>query len=123
MSFAGLCSVMIIKATNRYWCMEVWNEFMLNIDDVTLYRTYDNVADNNTELVSIYPNPTANHISVESNEAVEQYKSYNMTGALVCSQKAGGNKFDIDVHELPAGAYLITLHTKGRVTTKRFMKD
>ena len=98
------------------------DQFMLNIDDITLYRTYDNVADNIASVLTVYPNPATNHISVMSNETVEQYEIYDMTGALLRRQEAGSNLFDIDVRELPAGTYLVTLRTKGTVTTRRFVK-
>ena len=99
------------------------DQFMLNIDDIILYRTYDDVAENSAKLVSVYPSPATNHISVLSDDTVEQYEIYDMTGALLRRQKAGSNKLDIDVRELPAGAYLVTLRTKGTVTTRRFMKE
>ena len=98
------------------------NQFMLNVDDITLYRTYDQVADHGTEAVTVYPNPAVERLCVVSDEAVEQVEVYDMTGALLLRQAASGSKFSIDVHALPAGVYLLTLRTKDKVTPQRFVK-
>ena len=98
------------------------NQFMLNVDDITLYRTYDQVTDHGTEAVTVYPNPAVERLCVVSDEAVEQVEVYDMTGALLLRQAASGSKFSIDVHALPAGVYLLTLRTKDKVTPQRFVK-
>ena len=99
------------------------NQFMLNIDDITLYRTYDQVAENGTNPVAVYPNPATSHVSVLCDSAVEQYEIYDMTGALLFRQEAGNNRLDIDVQELPSGVYFLTLRTKDMVMTQRFVKE
>ena len=98
------------------------NHFMLNVDDITLYRTYDQVNENDGTLLTVYPNPATDRLNVVSEEAVGQYEIYDMTGALLLSEDAGSSKFSIDVQALPAGVYLLTLRTKDVVTTKRFIK-
>ena len=99
------------------------NEFMLNVDDITLHRTYDGVADNSGSIsLSVYPNPAADHVSVKSGTRVDSYEVYSITGAMVRHQQAGSTTFDIDVHELPAGTYLIKLNGEGMVQTQRFVK-
>ena len=98
------------------------NHFMLNVDDITLYRTYDQVNENDGTQLTVYPNPATDRLNVMSEEAVGQYEIYDMTGALLLSEEAGISKFSIDVQALPAGVYLLTLRTKDVVTTKRFIK-
>ena len=98
------------------------NQFMLNVDNITLYRTYDQVAENESERVAVYPNPAISRVSVLCDDAVEQYEIYDMTGALLRRQEAGNNRFDIDVQELPAGVYLLSLRTKDVVLTRRLVK-
>ena len=98
------------------------NQFMLNIDDVMLYRTYDQVAENNTNHVSVYPNPGIDHVTVESKLLVDYYEIYSMTGVLMRRHEAGSTAFNIDVQELTAGVYLIKLISEGMVQTKYFVK-
>ena len=99
------------------------NQFMLNVDDITLYRTYDQLAESENERVAVYPNPAASRVNVLCDDAIEQYEIYDMTGALLCRQEAGSSRFDIDVQALPSGVYLLTLRSKDVVTTKRFVKE
>lgn len=99
------------------------NQFMLNVDDITLYRTYDEVAENNTSCVTIYPNPASSRLQVNGTERVETYEVYSMTGALVRRANVGLKSFDIDVEELPTGTYLLKLTSEGTVQTRRFVKQ
>lgn len=99
------------------------NQFMLNIDDVMLYRTYDQVVENSTDLVSIYPNPVTNRLKVMCDTAIEQYMIYDMTGSLVLCHETDSRAFNVDVQELPIGVYFLTLRSKERVMTKRFVKN
>ncbi len=97
------------------------NQFMLNIDDVTLHRTYDAVAEDSA-LVTVFPNPAANRLTVTSDSRVDSYEVYSITGAMVRRQEAGSTSFDIDVRDLPVGTYLLKLNAEGQVQTKRFVK-
>ena len=97
------------------------DQFMLNVDDITLHRTYDAVAENNA-MVTVYPNPAANRLTVNSDSRVESYEVYSITGAMVRRQEAGSTTFDIDVRDLPVGTYLLKLNSEGQVQTQRFVK-
>ena len=98
------------------------NQFMLNIDDVWLYRTYDAVNESQAECVSVYPNPAISLVTVENEQAVDSYEVYDMTGALVLRHQVSAKSFGIDVRELPAGTYLLKMNTEGQVQTRRFVK-
>ena len=95
---------------------------MLNIDDVMLYRTYDNVADLNTTRLAVYPNPATDRLQVESAERIEHYEVYDMTGALLHHANVGQKSFTLDLEALPAGTYLLKMTTEGTVQTRRFVK-
>ncbi len=98
------------------------NQFMLNIDDVTLYRTYDQVPESDAATLSVYPNPAAERVMVESEARVEHYELYDMKGALLRHTAVGQNGFVIDLGALPAGTYLLKTVTDGAVLTRRFVK-
>ena len=99
------------------------DQFMLNVDDITLYRTYDGVAESNTERVSIYPNPAIDMVKVDSEPTVDYYEVYNMTGAMVLRHEVNNKSFGIDVRELPAGTYLLKMTSEGTVQTRQFVKQ
>ena len=98
------------------------NQFMLNIDDVMLYRTYDQVTENSAEHVSVYPNPATDRISVVSDMRIKSYEIYDITGALLRHATVGRNAFTLDLETLPAGTYLLRTTSEGTVQTRRFVK-
>ena len=98
------------------------NQFMLNVDDITLYRTYDVVTENNNYSVSVYPNPTTDKLQVESTERIESYEMYDITGALLRHGTVGQNNFTLDLEALPTGTYLLKTTSDGIVQTRRFVK-
>ena len=99
------------------------NQFMLNIDDVTLYRTYDGVSDDTAAMLSVYPNPASDRLQVETVDRIEHYEVYSITGALLRHGTVGNNSFTLDLEALPTGTYLLKMTSEGIVQTKRFVKQ
>lgn len=99
------------------------NQFMLNVDDICLYRTYNYVAENVIDLFMIYPNPAVDKLMVESEVVVSQYDIYNVAGEMILSKPVDEKAFEINVSELPTGTYLIKMSANGIVQTKRFVKE
>ena len=115
-----------------YQGQEIWvairhfnctDQFMIVVDDITLYREWDGVADNNTATMSLYPNPATDMLQVESTERIEQYEIYDVTGALLRRDVVGHNAFNLDIEAMPAGTYLLKLTSEGTVQTRRFVKQ
>lgn len=101
------------------------NQFMVNIDDIVLYREYNvfwNVNENTAIACSIYPNPAADMLTVENGADVNRYELYNVSGALMLSKAVNARTFDIDLRDLPAGTYLLKMTSKDMIQTKRFVK-
>ena len=116
----------------EYEGQEIWvalrhfgctDQFMIVVDDITLYREWDGVADLPMPTLSVFPNPATDCITMESGCHVDYYEIYSMTGALLHRQEAGTTVFDIDVRDLPVGVYMIKVNSKGLVQTKRFVKE
>ena len=99
------------------------NQFMVNIDDIMLYRVYDNVNEIEMNMLTVYPNPTTERLMIESQVVVNQYDIYNIAGAMIMSEPVDKKSFEINVSELPAGTYLIKMSANGLVQTKRFVKE
>lgn len=97
------------------------NQFMVNVDDITLYRTYDKVAENNVSL-NVYPNPTTDHVLISSESSFDGYEVYNMMGSLVRDYNTKGSNYFIDVRDLPAGTYIIRLRSNEKSQAVRFVK-
>ena len=98
------------------------NQFMLNIDDVTLYRTFNGVVENAYNTVSVYPNPASEMVMIESQVVVNQYELYNIAGEMIFSAPVNEKSFEVNISELPAGAYIIKLASEGMVESRRIVK-
>ncbi|MDP4686772.1 MAG: T9SS type A sorting domain-containing protein, partial [Salibacteraceae bacterium] len=70
---------------------------------------------------SIYPNPTNGilHFSLKANEKPSQVAVFTLGGKLVMSQK---NTAQLDVSQLPTGAYILKATINGKTATRKFMK-
>ena len=99
------------------------DQFMIVVDDVTLYREWDGVADSEPAMMSLYPNPATDKLQVESTERIERYEVYDITGALLRRDAVGRNTFSLDLEGLPAGTYLLKMTSEGTVQTRRFVKQ
>ena len=78
---------------------------------------------------SFYPNPTTENITVNyslEESAKVQCVIYDLTGKKVQTETAtrfpGAQQQSIDVNNLQAGTYLLSLNVNGNVITKRFVK-
>lgn len=78
---------------------------------------------------SFYPNPATENITV--NYSLEQsakvtYTIYDLTGKQVQSDSSnrfpGAQQQNVDVNNLQAGTYLLSVNVNGNVITKRFIK-
>ena len=90
------------------------NQFMLNIDDVMLYRTYDGLADNITSTLPVYPNPSNGAVVIEG------------TGTLVVTNALGQLILTRDIENqttltLPIGLYFVRLENKEGVSVNKII--
>ena len=99
------------------------NQFMLNVDDITLHRTFDGVDESGTISLSAYPNPTRDQVFVKSAQDVSVYELYTITGALVSRHRVDAKSFSVDLGGLPAGTYLLKTQSEGLVQTRHLVKE
>jgi hypothetical protein len=101
------------------------NQFSINVDDITLHREFDptvGVSENASVMCSVYPNPATEVIMVNSNNTVNHYEVYTITGAMIMSKPVDEKNFSVNVSELPTGTYLLKMTSEGMVQTQRFVK-
>lgn len=112
----------IYVAIVHYNCTD---QFMVNVDDILLIRQYDptwSVNENAVTTLHVFPNPTSDLLTVESNVNVRHYEVYNIMGEMLRSKPVDEKYFNVNVSELPAGTYLIKMTSEGLVQTQRFVK-
>lgn len=121
---------------NEDWAFENWTEAGMVVSDemtytfiatesrnlVAHFRHTEGVGEHSSQTL-IYPNPVNDKLTVESQEAINNVKIYNLMGALVYSQKDCTNKVEIQTSNLSSGIYFIRLTTNKVTETRRFVKE
>ncbi|MFT7344937.1 MAG: hypothetical protein ACI9XP_001529 [Lentimonas sp.] len=94
---------------------------VLYLDDVAF--DYENIGLNETQLnlVSIYPNPATNLITITSESIIETVEIYSVTGQLVKSVEMNSVTSKINVEGLKSGSYVIELLSGENKQTERLI--
>jgi|688.fasta_scaffold263022_2 hypothetical protein len=87
-------------------------------------------AEDNTPFLTIYPNPVRDVLTVESRGYLNKggfIKITSVTGQTVLESRQGSlskglSKVDLNVSDLPAGSYFVTITADGSSTTRPFRK-
>jgi len=76
--------------------------------------------------ISVFPNPTSSTISVKLNNGIlfnnSIVKIYNSIGVLVKTETMDSQEKQINVSELPAGVYIISIDDPKEPFISRFVK-
>jgi S-formylglutathione hydrolase FrmB len=70
----------------------------------------------------IYPNPTRNEVTIETNIYIEYVELSTVSGAVIYSSKIEGTLHRIDLRSLISGIYLITLKSKNLTSVSKIIK-
>ena len=81
----------------------------------------DNIAEISNDIISIYPNPTENNITIEAEDII-QIEVYNTLGQMVARIGAEGNSVELDMSDYSDGIYLIKTVSKEGSTVSRVVK-
>ncbi|MBD3903955.1 T9SS type A sorting domain-containing protein [Chryseobacterium sp. Ch-15] len=97
------------------------NSDIIGIDTFSVDRSNLGVNDVKTKksLLSIYPNPTTDFLTIKTEKSLGSVSIFDISGKNV-NVKLDGDK--VDVRNLPAGTYLINVETKDGISTEKFIK-
>ncbi|NOQ76027.1 MAG: T9SS type A sorting domain-containing protein [Crocinitomix sp.] len=73
-------------------------------------------------ILSIYPNPASNELTIRSSLPNETYFIYNLMGELVKKVASNGSSTDVDIIELAKGVYVLQ-DGRGEVSGVKFVKE
>ena len=76
------------------------------------------VSEGNEQNINVFPNPTANFVTVEA-EGLEKVEVVDLMGKTIKSVTSIGNALQIDLTELKSGTYFISAKTR---STSSFVK-
>ena len=81
------------------------------------------VSDFNTINVSLFPNPTTNNISIQSDKQITDVAIYNTLGQTVKNAAPQATNFSLETSNLNTGVYFVTLKTDTASKTIKFIKQ
>lgn len=92
------------------------------------YQAYDPLTiqkENNTVLLSLYPNPAYNTLSVQTTLQNGNIIITNMNGQIVHSEQLTGQQQTINIQHLPTGNYILNVSNKNETQTshQQFVKQ
>ena len=84
-------------------------------------NTMTDIAENNVNEVSIYPNPTSGFVIIEG-DGIQTVNVFNMLGQNVIPQVGGVHRITLDLRALPQGSYFINVVTETGIRTSKVLK-
>ena len=124
--FEGVPSNMTIyvpeTSLSSYQSAEPWNEYTLKaIEDGDEPEEPGEGVEENAMTFTLYPNPVESNLTIATNEVITEVNIYSITGVMVYSTTNVNNNV-INVSDLNAGIYFISIKSENGETTKRFIK-
>ena len=77
----------------------------------------------NTSNFSYYPNPVKNTLNLSYTQNISNVAIFNLLGQKVVSKVVNANQSQIDMSELPTGAYLVKVTADNQVKTIKVIKE
>ncbi len=99
----------------------IQNSFRLDDINVSVVTAVNNI-DDNSSLISLYPSPASNQLTVSLDATIDNagIEIYNATGSLVKSVKNAEGEVKVDVSSLAKGIYTLKVTAGSKMITKRF---
>ncbi|MDR3365403.1 MAG: fibronectin type III domain-containing protein [Prevotellaceae bacterium] len=71
--------------------------------------------------LQVYPNPASDNltITVQDNSTIEKVDIYEMSGRMVTTITPVSNKVIVDTQSLPAGVYIVRIHSKETMLSRK----
>jgi len=99
-----------------------YDDWIIENDPLISDDCYLGVEDMVLGKISLYPNPVANILTIETNAtfAITSVQLYDVLGRLVLQKEADFQK--VDVSSLPAGLFMIVIETNKGLFTEKIIK-
>lgn len=113
--------------SGNYSCIITFTDCMdTTVNQYTLTAVdCSGIEETNSTTINLYPNPAHEklNISASNNVLIEQVDIIDLSGRKVISTTPNSSNTIINVEELRAGAYMITITTEHGVKTKKIIKN
>ncbi|WP_178987488.1 T9SS type A sorting domain-containing protein [Winogradskyella schleiferi] len=100
-----------------------FNEPIITNTSVTSFSETLSIDNIDSDLFSIYPNPTNGTIYIASESILQEIKITNMLGQTLILKTLNTNTTSIDLEPFSKGSYFISIQSGEREITKRIIKN
>ncbi len=101
-----------------------FNEYRIEPRDVNDVQIHTSLGEYALNIISMYPNPVSNFLSVSNIEGTQTIRISNILGESVQNIKVLGNYTTINVSKLSKGVYFISLiDANGVINIRKFIKE
>lgn len=76
-----------------------------------------------SQLLTVFPNPSSNHLRVRSHASLSSLRFYNAQGQIVLHQAANSQESVIDISSFPSGLYLLEANGEEGRSVRRVVKQ
>ncbi len=101
-----------VKTVSSFGGVDTW------IGTIDLERILT-ISSADQELLSVYPNPVVNELTVEGNYSGKKYEIIDLNGKVITSHPIADSQLTIDVSFLQTGLYILQLEEKQFKFSKR----
>lgn len=77
----------------------------------------------NSQNFNLFPNPTKDHFTIQSNETIIRVEIVSMTGQVVLNHFDETSETTVSTQGLDAGMYLVRIHTNSGISTTQLIKQ
>lgn len=73
--------------------------------------------------IKIYPNPTADQLSIDADGEIQKITIYNILGNEISTKTPKSNKTTVDTSEFQKGVYIVKTSINGKESISKFIKE
>lgn len=74
----------------------------------------------NIKVFTVSPNPVTDELNIQTEETIIKIEMIDLTGSVI--QTWHGNRKSINIQSVPAGSYILRIHTENAITPVRIVK-
>ncbi|MFH0867004.1 MAG: choice-of-anchor J domain-containing protein [Bacteroidota bacterium] len=100
----------------RHW--NVTDQFYMRLDDINVNATVG-INETANNMVSVYPNPVNNELTINNLSAIGKVKIINAVGQIVFENNIIANTYKINTSNFEKGVYMMQIESERGVITKK----
>jgi hypothetical protein len=117
-----------VPTTNSYYLRfdieSAGSEGILYLDDIKIEEMgVMGTTENTTLVLSCYPNPVKDILTITNTAALEKLELYSLAGQLLITQSVSSQTASLDLEHLPSGAYFLKAKSGLAVQTLQVIKQ